>query len=223
MHCYLTCQSTFRLLKFFLLCSRGRGVVLLLQTALAAAVVSGFSELLLLMKAVAVAVGAPDQVLPDPALPGVSGLLCSFVSIVTSLCSSLVTGMLLRWLITEKGRSVGKKADEETGTAGSSADSSVRQPLLSPGTSSWDLPQNDKVVGSSADEDEAGSSAQHSTVLELLKLSVADTPLLIGAFTFGVGAALMAACVPYFTGLIIDYASIDPDRWAWARWLGWGL
>lgn len=54
--------------------------------------VSSTSELLLLAKAVAVAVWAPDMVLPSPTLPGVSGLLCSFVAIVTSLCSSLVTG-----------------------------------------------------------------------------------------------------------------------------------
>jgi len=181
-------------------------------------VISGFSELLLLVKAVAVAVGAPDQVLPDPALPGVSGLLCSFVSIITSLCSSLVTGMLLRWLIAEKGRAVGKKADEETGTAGPSSDSSVLQPLLSPGTSSWELPSNNKAVGSSGEDSEGGDSAQHSTVMELLKLSVPDTGLLIGAFSFGVGAALMAACVPYYTGLIIDYASIDPDRWVGRGW-----
>jgi len=63
-----------------------------LQTSTAAAVVSSTSELLLLAKAVAVAVWAPDMVLPSPTLPGVSGLLCSFVAIVTSLCSSLVTG-----------------------------------------------------------------------------------------------------------------------------------
>jgi hypothetical protein len=49
-------------------------------------------ELLLLGKAVAVAVWAPDMVLPSPTAPGVSGLLCSYIAIVTSVCSSLVTG-----------------------------------------------------------------------------------------------------------------------------------
>lgn len=49
-------------------------------------------ELLLLGKAVAVAVWAPDMVLPSPTAPGVAGLLCSYVAITTSLCSSLVTG-----------------------------------------------------------------------------------------------------------------------------------
>lgn len=50
-------------------------------------------ELLLLGKAVAVAVWAPDMVLPSPTAPGEAGLLCLFVAITTSLCSSLVTGM----------------------------------------------------------------------------------------------------------------------------------
>jgi hypothetical protein len=59
---------------------------------MASAVLSSTMELLLLCKAVAVAVWAPDTVLPSPAAPGVSGLLCSYVAIVTSVCSSLVTG-----------------------------------------------------------------------------------------------------------------------------------
>lgn len=63
-----------------------------MQTTTAAAVLSSSMELLLLGKAVAVAVWAPDMVLPSPTAPGVAGLLCSFVAIVTSVCSSLVTG-----------------------------------------------------------------------------------------------------------------------------------
>jgi hypothetical protein len=63
------------------------------QTLAAAAVVSSCSELLLMAKAIAVAVLAPDQVLPSPSAPGVSGLLCSYVAITTSLCSSLITGV----------------------------------------------------------------------------------------------------------------------------------
>jgi hypothetical protein len=59
---------------------------------MAAAVLSSVMELLLMGKAVVVAIWAPDMVLPSPAAPGVSGLLCSYVAITTSLCSSLVTG-----------------------------------------------------------------------------------------------------------------------------------
>lgn len=242
-------------------------------------------ELLLLSKAVAVAVWAPDMVLPSPTLPGVSGLLCSYVAITTSLCSSLVTGlcmfqdrcrcvyvctsswsvggvpeavcataitiwcnlvcvnqltlpcfsaaatqllhpdppdpvlvcasgMLMRWLMTQRGLNPpSSKADEE-------------QPLL---PSSWEDPENNKdphkpgsssTAGAGGAGASSGSSAgssdgpviQQGTVLELLRLSVPDTPLLLVAFVFGSAAALMSACVPYFTGLIIDFASIDPDR-----------
>lgn len=179
----------------------------LAQMAMGAAVCSAMCELLLLIKAVAVAVWAPDQVLPSPTAPGMSGLLCSYVSIVTSLCSSLVTGMIIRWLIQNKGRLGPSKADEESG-------GDATQPLLA---ASWERPENNKQIGKgtagkeAADED--GQAAVHpATVLELVRLSVPDTPVLVVAFVFGAAAALMAACVPYFTGLIIDYASIDPDR-----------
>lgn len=57
-----------------------------------------------------------------------------------------------------------------------------------------------------------------STVLELLRMSVPDTPLLLVAFAAGAMAALGSALIPYYTGLIIDYASIDPNRYAWV-WL----
>lgn len=172
--------------------------------ALGAALASGFTETLLLCKAVMVAVYAPDQVLPSPAHPGVAGLMCTYISLTTSLCSSLVTGMLIRYLIMNKGKPAGKTADEETGQ-------DVSQPLL---TTSWERPENNKRIGEdkSSTEDQR-QEIQPGTVLELVKLSTPDTPVLLIAFVFGAAAALMAACVPYYTGLIIDYASIDPDRW----------
>lgn len=114
----------------------------------------------------------------------------------------------MRWLMTQRGTSPpsSKQPDEEAG-----------QPLLS---ASWECPENNKAPG----KDGAGSSSssssggegpvvQQATVLELMRLSVPDTPVLLVAFVFGSAAALMSACVPYFTGLIIDYASIDPDRY----------
>ncbi len=48
---------------------------------------------------------------------------------------------------------------------------------------------------------------------ELLRLSAPDTPLLLCGFSAGLVAALGAALIPYLTGQIIDYASIDPDKW----------
>ncbi|WIA09667.1 hypothetical protein OEZ85_009053 [Tetradesmus obliquus] len=175
------------------------------QMALGAALASGSCELLLLLKAVAVAVWAPDMVMPSPSLPGISGLLCTFVALTTSLCSSLVTGLVLRWLIYNRGRPAASKADEE------SAGAEVTRPLLA---ASWELPENNKRIGAAGkDAEEAEQKPlQPGTVLELVRMTVPDMPVLLFAFLFGVAAALMAACVPYFTGLIIDYASIDPDR-----------
>jgi ATP-binding cassette subfamily B (MDR/TAP) protein 9 len=43
-------------------------------------------------------------------------------------------------------------------------------------------------------------------------MSLPDTPVLLAAFAAGAAAALMAALVPYYTGLIIDFASIEPNR-----------
>lgn len=125
-------------------------------------------------------------------------------------------GMLLRWMMQQRGTSPpsSKQLDEE-----------AAQPLLH---ASWERPENNKPQhanktggagtggGSSSGGDSVsddGPVLQQGTVVELLRLSVPDTPVLLAAFVFGSAAALMAACVPYFTGLIVDYASIDPDRW----------
>lgn len=109
----------------------------------------------------------------------------------------------MRWLMTQRGRSPpsSKQTDEE-------------QPLL---PASWECPENNKPPYKEGGDSSSGAGGgtqgvQQSTVLELLRLSVPDTPVLLVAFVFGSAAALMSACVPYFTGLIIDYASIDPDR-----------
>lgn len=191
-----------------------------MQMAAAVAVLSSSTELLMLLKAVAVAVAAPDQVLPSRARPGVAGLLCSYVCITTVLCSSLVTGMLTRWLITERGKGPthGKAGGGDDG--GGAASDSSSTPLLA-GMASWERPENNKRLGGKDDDVEAAggsgaSAAGQATVLELLRLSLPDSPLLLAAFLFGSAAALAAACVPYFTGLIIDYASIDPNRCAQA-------
>lgn len=116
-------------------------------------------------------------------------------------------GMLIRWLMTQRGLSTSssKAADEEAG-----------QPLLS---ASWEHPQNNKPPHRTDSDISTTSSSEgpvirQSTVLELTRLSMPDTHVLLVAFVFGSAAALMSACVPYFTGLIIDYASIDPDRCA---------
>ncbi|GFH30272.1 ABC transmembrane type-1 domain-containing protein, partial [Haematococcus lacustris] len=45
-----------------------------------------------------------------------------------------------------------------------------------------------------------------------LRLSAPDWHIIALAFLAGCLAALAQACIPYFTGLVIDYASIEPDR-----------
>lgn len=45
----------------------------------------------------------------------------------------------------------------------------------------------------------------------LLRMAAPDTPLLAVAFTAGSVAALGQALIPYYTGRIIDYASIEPN------------
>ena len=66
-------------------------------------------------------------------------------------------------------------------------------------------------------------SINQATVMELIHLSAPDWMVILVAFLAGGVAALMSACVPYYTGLIIDYASIDPDRWeVGAAWGGHG-
>ena len=47
---------------------------------------------------------------------------------------------------------------------------------------------------------------------QLVSLSLPDTPINVAAFLAGGVAALATALVPYYTGLVIDYASIEPDR-----------
>lgn len=74
-----------------------------------------------------VAVGAPDSVLPPPEPPGAVGLLCMYVSIITAMVGTTVTGLLSRMIVEERAVSGGLGAggnDEESGVHG------VMQPLL---------------------------------------------------------------------------------------------
>jgi hypothetical protein len=105
------------------------------QLALGVTLTSRLGETLLLFKAVAVAVGAPDAVLPPPDAPGSVGLLAMYVSIIASFLGSFLAGMLAHWLVEARGTappaaaSKGDGADEEQG---------VTRPLL--GRASWEAP-----------------------------------------------------------------------------------
>ncbi|EFN54348.1 hypothetical protein CHLNCDRAFT_36050 [Chlorella variabilis] len=146
-------------------------------------------ELLLLGKAVVVAVLGEERLLPpdpgdasDP--PGSVGLLCMYASIVVALLCSFMEGWLGQRLVA-RWRKQHEAAEEAAGQAG------ARQPLLGKG--------------------KAAKEADSATIPELIKLSAPDTHILFMAFTAGAAAALGQALVPYYTGKIIDYASIDPD------------
>lgn len=161
-------------------------------------------ELLLLGKAVVAAVLAEDRLLPPgPDAPagavGHAGLLCMYGSIVAALLCSFLEGWLGRQVVVRwrkqcealEGGAAGGSSRSGSSVHGSSG-SSVAQPLL----------------GKAPAPDEDKESA---TIPELILLSAPDAHILLLAFTAGAAAALGQAAIPYYTGKIIDYASIDPD------------
>eukprot|EP00887_Chlorella_sp_A99_P006350 scaffold3.g6350.t1 len=142
-----------------------------------------FFKLLLLAKAVAVAVLSDATLLPPPHgeahRRGDVGLLCMFASIVASLVASFVEewatqGLVLRW----------RKRHEAAATAVTGPGAPLLGGAGKPGG------------GASKEEQES------ATIAALLRLAAPDTPILLLAFTAGAVAAL---------GKILDYASIDPD------------
>ena len=74
------------------------------------------------------------------------------------------------------------------------------------------LPDGDDDSGEHGETIEDESQAQHATIRALLGFAKPDTLLLSAGFLFGSLAALGMALVPYLSGQVIDYASIDPDR-----------
>ena len=64
---------------------------------------------------------------------------------------------------------------------------------------------------------EDDGEVRHATIRALLGFAAPDTLLLTFGFLFGSLAALGMALVPYLSGQVIDYASIDPDRQLFAR------
>jgi hypothetical protein len=70
----------------------------------------------------------------------------------------------------------------------------------------------DSSTESSKDSSMPGSIQLGRSVKELAILSYPDTHINLTAFLCGGIAALAAALVPYYSGLVIDYASIEPER-----------
>lgn len=73
--------------------------------------------------------------------------------------------------------------------------------------------QEPLINGVVQEEDPKGSDdAQHATIRALLGFAAPDALLLTCGFIAGSLAALGQALIPYYTGKVIDYASIDPDE-----------
>ncbi|KAL6777216.1 hypothetical protein ACKKBF_B20615 [Auxenochlorella protothecoides x Auxenochlorella symbiontica] len=168
-------------------------------------------QLLLLAKAVAVAVWGREEVLPpdseESAAAGASaagrvGLLCMFASIVGALVGSFVEQAAARSLASSWRR----RWRRRTGATRSGA----AAPLLGGEALPPDDDENDS-------ESHKGAHGDTPTVSTLVRMASSDTPILALAFAAGAAAALGQALIPYYTGRIIDAASIDPDPAALRR------
>ncbi|GLC71744.1 hypothetical protein PLESTF_001161500 [Pleodorina starrii] len=202
----------------------------------------GLHAAFLLVKAAAVAVTAPEQLWPGPPESGDGGgghrmnvgLVFLYVSIVVSLLSSLISQLLAKALVSER-EDAWEAVSEPTDPEANAADP-LRAPLLGQqaAAAAASAPaargaQAGKAAagggggdgggggaGGGAAGDAAGRAAaakrKQRTLLELLRLSFVDWPLLLVAFSAGSLAALGSASIAYLTGQMIDYASIELDR-----------
>ncbi|KAG2435284.1 hypothetical protein HXX76_007360 [Chlamydomonas incerta] len=216
---------------------------------------------LLLFKAAAVAVTAPDDLWPaaPPHPPGgaaggrvVVGLVYMYSSIVMSLLASLLTPLPAAALVEEREAAWeegASAADAAALAAAAAAADPLRAPLLAAAAEEGEAGAAGAASGSAAAAAAAGKGGKavvaagagtgangagagkggaeapvdaksrraaakrkQRTLLELLRLSAVDGPLLMVAFSAGVVAALGSALLPYLTGQIIDFAAIEPDR-----------
>lgn len=149
--------------------------------------VTGFYRVLLLLKSVLVAVLSGDDVWP--AADCHSGTAVIYIGIVFSMIALEVQNRLcIEYLdaVVEKRRCVDDLTTELLIDQGDHGDANT--PL---------------------DQD---GEVRHATIMALLGFAAPDTLLLTFGFLFGSLAALGMALIPYYTGKVIDYASIDPDR-----------
>ena len=150
-------------------------------------------QLLLLGKAVVVAI-LGDEVL-WPADTEHCGLAYMYVSLISQLFASL-------WVHAACQASFARMQEEAEQMIG--PDDPRQQPLLRTGPS-----MSQKKSGRDTKDK---SDVQHATIMALVKFAIPDSFLLTLAFMAGSLAALGQALLPYYTGKIIDYASIDPDE-----------
>jgi len=177
-------------------------------------------ELLLLAKAVTVAVLGQEQLLPPP--PGCEGTACGRVGLLclyTSIVAGLLTSFAENWL----GRRLvaARRKRHEAAEAAAGVASGVRQPLLAKGkakqvsapalrsaggngcssvTTYATLAPVEQMAGSARTEQGPHhlcsclhlqlQEAESATIPELIRLSLPDSHILLLAFTAGAAAAL---------------------------------
>lgn len=162
-------------------------------------------QLILLAKAVYVAILGSDHVFPTSKK---SGLAYIYASIVTALLTSFIQAPTAQAMVTRWKRQAALRAPPSS----IGSDDEVTAPLLGGDGSSPGKAEGGPTAAAAPDSAEHGEETRRATIGALLKLSAPDTPILLLAFTAGAAAALGQALVPYYTGRIIDYASIDPHR-----------
>ncbi|DBA78719.1 TPA: hypothetical protein ACH3X1_008631 [Trebouxia sp. C0004] len=164
-------------------------------TQIVIAVLALLTQLLLLGKAVMVALLADEIV-----LPGEQAGQCGLLAIYLAVCSSII-GLAVQYYAAES-----MVSDWQESFRAESPE--VLAPLLDKTDASNAASSSEGTIKSKS----ASRKHETETVKALLSMSAVDTPLLMLAFAAGAAAALGQALVPYFTGKIIDYASIEPDR-----------
>jgi ATP-binding cassette subfamily B (MDR/TAP) protein 9 len=148
-------------------------------------VLTSVYHILLLGKAVVVAILSDEE--PWPVDRYHSGLVCIY------------TGLVVAFVVTQFQQHVCMRA----------IDSLAKKKAMEVRASSLYQPL---VADSEEHKDDGEEEVRHATILGLLGFAAPDTLLLTVAFLAGSLAALGQALIPYYTGKIIDYASIDPDR-----------
>lgn len=169
-------------------------------------------QLLLLAKAVIVAILGADVVLPDPSTPNVSGLAFTYSCLLAALMTSFAQAPAARAVVEAQGQRAAtfSLATTQVGLA----DESVPLLLAEQGSQEEDLQRKQAI---NADGPVRESSTKKTTIASLVRLSVPDAHILSLAFSAGSIAALGQALVPYYTGRIVDYASIDPNPTAFKQ------
>ena len=172
-------------------------------------------QLLLLSKAVLVAILGSDDVFPTHKHHHY-GLAYIYGAIILALLTSFIQAPTSRALVFKWQRQAARIARSRAANSllGGSADASstITSPLLGSISNGGDKNESNKTDIFDTEEQHQEEETRKATIGALLKLSLPDAPILIAAFSAGAVAALGLALIPYYTGKIIDYASIDPDR-----------